>query len=55
MGAQTVQSIEEVAFTSPDDSLLISLANGKVIEVFGDGLIQVRVSVDTMEVQTLYV
>lgn len=53
MGAQTVQSIEEVAFTSPEDSMIISLADGRVMEVFGDGMIQIRTA--NMETQTLYV
>lgn len=55
MGAQTVQSIEEVAFTSLEDSMLISLADGRVLEVFGDGMIQVRLAAENLETKILYV
>lgn len=42
MGAQMLQAIEEVIFTSPEDSMMITLCDGKMMELFGDGFLQSR-------------
>jgi hypothetical protein len=42
MAAQLVDSVEEVVFTEADEMLLVVLADGRVLELFGDGVVQTR-------------
>lgn len=46
MGAQLVSEVKEIVFTSDDDSVLITLCDGRTIELHGDGLIEVARSGD---------
>ena len=43
MGAQMVRAVEELIFTSADDSIIITLCDGRVIEFHGDGYLQEQV------------
>lgn len=42
MGAQLVEPVRELVFTGPEDAILITLYDGRIMELFGDGLIQLR-------------
>jgi hypothetical protein len=42
MSAQLVDTIEELVFTDAEDSVLLILCDGRVVEFFGDGTIQKR-------------
>jgi hypothetical protein len=42
MSAQLVDAIEELVFTDAEDSVLLILCDGRVVEFFGDGTIQKR-------------
>ena len=43
-GVQLMESVRRVAFTSPEDSLVILLCDGRLIEVHGDGFVQEQLS-----------
>lgn len=40
MGAQMVQPVSELIFTSAEESVVITLSDGRVIEIHGDGFMQ---------------
>lgn len=41
-GAQTVEAIRTLVMTDVEDSVLLILADGRVIEVCGDGEVMIR-------------
>lgn len=43
MGAQMMHGVNEILFTDADETVLITLADGRVLEFFGDGVVQYRV------------
>lgn len=49
MGAQTVSAIEELIFTESDESILVTLADGRSLELFGDGYVQIKVGAGVIQ------
>lgn len=46
-GAQMVNTVTEMIFTTPEDSILITLCSGRLLELFGDGYVQERQQADS--------
>lgn len=42
MAAQLLDTISELILTDPDESLLVTLSDGRTIELMGDGEVHVR-------------
>lgn len=40
MGAQLLTTVTEIAFTDPEESVIVTLSTGRTLELFGDGMIQ---------------